>query len=272
MSTSDYAVDFTTLQGLPSDWVNAAYEPPPTFSDKGAAFTFSKDGDAPGIWTSFYFFYGTVEVVAQVSPGQGIISDIVLMSDDKDEVDWEFQGSITDTVSTNYFGKGVTGNYDRGTVPPVANPQTQFHTYTWTWTETSLTWSIDGQAVRVLNAADCTAPDKQYPQTPMQLRIGLWDGGAPSSSDGTAAWAGGRTPLPPPNPSPWTYYVKSVKISNSKPAKEYQYSDKSGSSDSIKLIGAGAASSSTSSPTATATAISTGEFILLPFSPPILFY
>lgn len=45
--------------------------------------------------------------------GTGIISSIVLESDDLDEVDWEFIGGNSTSVETNYFGKGNTTSYDR---------------------------------------------------------------------------------------------------------------------------------------------------------------
>lgn len=39
--------------------------------------------------TEFYIFFGTVSVVMKASPGPGICSSIVLLSDDLDEIDWE---------------------------------------------------------------------------------------------------------------------------------------------------------------------------------------
>ncbi|CAJ2500838.1 Uu.00g036910.m01.CDS01 [Anthostomella pinea] len=57
----------------------------------------------------------------QTAPGIGVISSAVLMSDDLDEIDWEFSGNdfgqSTPTLQTNWFGKGITGIWDRGTQP-----------------------------------------------------------------------------------------------------------------------------------------------------------
>jgi hypothetical protein len=59
-----------------------------SYGSNGAQFTVAKKGDAPTIETGFYFFFGTAEVKMQAAPGTGIVSSIVLESDDLDEVDW----------------------------------------------------------------------------------------------------------------------------------------------------------------------------------------
>jgi beta-glucanase (GH16 family) len=98
---------------------------------------------------------GDVEVVMKAAPGVGIISSVVLMSDDTDEIDLEFSGNnfgaAGGKVQTNYFGKGMIGNYDRGTQPVVEDPQTEFHTYALDWSSASLRWSVDGAAIRTLS-------------------------------------------------------------------------------------------------------------------------
>lgn len=172
------------------------------------------------------------------APGTGIISSAVLMSDDQDEIDWEFSGndfsSGNGTVQTNYFGKGIPGNYDRGTYAPVSSPNMQFHTYTLDWSPTRLTWSIDGVVVRTLINNNATSGPYQYPQSPMQLQLGLWDGGDPSNSPGTIIWAGGKTNM---GKAPFTMYVQSVLITNANPCSGgYQYTDMTGSHSSIECV------------------------------------
>ena len=68
-------------------------------SESGAAFTVANRGDAPTIQTKFYIFFGEVEVWMKAATGQGIISSIVLESDDLDEVDWEFTGTVRPTTT-----------------------------------------------------------------------------------------------------------------------------------------------------------------------------
>jgi hypothetical protein len=59
------------------------------FNSNGAGFTIAKSGDSPTIHSNFYIFFGTLSVVMKAAPGTGIVSSIVLLSDDLDEVDWE---------------------------------------------------------------------------------------------------------------------------------------------------------------------------------------
>ena len=51
-------------------------------------FTIAKKGDAPTIESKFSIFFGELEVKMTTAPGTGIVSTIVLESDDLDEIDW----------------------------------------------------------------------------------------------------------------------------------------------------------------------------------------
>ncbi|KAI5207824.1 concanavalin A-like lectin/glucanase [Aureobasidium subglaciale] len=236
LANSSYEIDFTKQTSIPPDWTISNWATV-SFGAKGAEFTVSKRFESPQLWTNFYIHYGKVEIVAQVAPGTGIVSSAVLMSDDLDEIDWEWSGNnfrdIAGKGQNNYYGKGIVGDYDRGSFFSVASPQTQFHTYTIDWTATQLTWSVDGTAVRTLYAANTDSGSHQYPQTPSKFQIGIWAGGDPGNAWGTVDWAGGYTDF---TKAPFTYYVKSVKITNYNPAYAYNWTDNSGSSKSIKII------------------------------------
>lgn len=117
------------------------------------------------------------------APGVGIVSSMVLQSDDLDEIDFEWLGADNQQVQSNYFGKGQTLSYNRGAFHPNPNSQNDFHTYTIDWTANEVVWQIDGTTVRALSPE--TAEANQYPQTPMQLKLGIWSGGDPSNAPGT---------------------------------------------------------------------------------------
>ncbi|TIA79674.1 concanavalin A-like lectin/glucanase [Aureobasidium pullulans] len=259
LATSAYEVDFTKQSSIPSEWTISDWATV-KFGSKGAEFTVSKRFESPQLWTNFYIHYGKVEIVAQVAPGTGIVSSAVLMSDDADEIDWEWSGNnFRDSAGkgqNNYYGKGIVGDYDRGSFFSVASPQTQFHTYTIDWTSTALTWSVDGTIVRTLLAANTDSGSHQYPQTPAKFQLGIWAGGDPGNAWGTVDWAGGYTDF---TKAPFTMYVKSVKITNYNPAYAYNWTDSSGSSKSIKIVQKPVVSSSstttTSPPTSSSTSI-----------------
>lgn len=231
LASGTYAIDFTHVNNQPSEW-KLADNSKVTFGADGAELTFAKRYDAPTMWTSFKFFFGRIEFVVKAAPGVGIVSSMVLLSQDLDEIDWEFLGGQTSTVQTNYFGKGYTGTYNRSTTPAVTTPQELFHTYALDWSPDALVWFIDGNAVRTLKAAEADGNGDQYPQSPMKVSLSLWDAGDPDAA--TKDWAGGTTPIPPPQP--YTMFVRSVKIWNRNPGNFYRYTDRSGSWKSIKVL------------------------------------
>ena len=130
----------------------------------------------------------------KAAKGQGIVSSIVFESDDLDEIDWEFVGTDTTHVQSNFFGKGNTTSYDRVEYIEVDSPQDTFHTYSVDWNSDRINWIIDGSTVRTLTFDnDLTVGGKNYPQTPMRIKLGNWCGGCKGMPQGTITWAGGAT-------------------------------------------------------------------------------
>lgn len=240
-------------------------------NNQGGRFTIAKKGDSPTVKSDFYIFFGEVHVVMKAAKGQGIVSSIVLESDDLDEIDWEFLGGNNTVVETNYFGKGNTTAYDRAIYYPVATPTDSFHEYSVKWTKAAVQWLIDGTVVRTLAYADANG-GSNFPQTPMNVRLGIWAGGDPSEPKGTIEWAQGETDY---SKVPFTMVVQSVNVidysggdapvanstttspaasstsrpakradaspapsataDTTEPAKSYAYSDHSGSYASIRV-------------------------------------
>ncbi|KAF7114763.1 hypothetical protein CNMCM5793_000302 [Aspergillus hiratsukae] len=219
------STDFT--QGSSDEWTAIAGNV--TYGSNGAEFTIAKRFDAPTLETNFYIFFGEVEVVMKSASGTGIVSSIVMQSDDLDEIDWESIGTDTTQVENNYFGKGNTTTYNRAVWETVSTPQDEFHAYKVVWTPAAITWYIDGTSVRTLAYADAL-DGKNFPQTPMVVKLGIWAGGDPSNGEGTIEWAGGETDYAD---VPFTMYVKSVNIVNYNPASSYNYTDETGSYTSI---------------------------------------
>ncbi|RAL03249.1 glycoside hydrolase family 16 protein [Aspergillus ibericus CBS 121593] len=198
-------------------------------TSKGAEFKISEQGDAPTIESNFYIFFGYVEVTFRAANGTGIISTSVLESNDLDEIDWEQVSTYDDEIQTNYFGKGNTTSYDRATTVNVTTPEETYHTYGVNWTASKTEWIRDGVVVRTLEYADAV-DGKNYPQTPMTIRVGIWAGGDPDNSAGTIEWAGGETDY---DDGPFIMYLESVKVINYNPAEYYNYTDKTGDYTSI---------------------------------------
>ena len=201
------------------------------YGTEGAEFTINEKGDSPTVQSNFYIFFGTVEVIMKAATGQGIISSIVLESDDLDEIDWELMGGNTTAAETNYFGKGNTTSYDRAFYYPVTNPQENFHNYTVVWTSEQIEWLIDGDVVRTLKYEDANG-GKNFPQTPMNVRLGIWAGGDSSESNYTVIWAGGPTDY---SKGPYTMVVSSIRVEDHSTGSSYSYGDMTGTYESIKI-------------------------------------
>jgi beta-glucanase (GH16 family) len=149
LNSASFKSDFASDPKTEASWSKAAYTTI-SYDNQGAQFRIAKQGQAPTIQTNFYFFFGRVDVTMKSAPGQGIVSSIVLQSDDLDEVDWEFLGGVDNKVQTNFFGKGNTTSYDRMI-------QEIYHTYSLDWTAERLQWMIDGVVVRELKYTDAVA-------------------------------------------------------------------------------------------------------------------
>jgi beta-glucanase (GH16 family) len=53
-----------------------------------------------------YVWYGKISAVLKTSRGQGVVSAFILLSDVKDEIDFEWIGVDLDTTQTNYYWQG----------------------------------------------------------------------------------------------------------------------------------------------------------------------
>ncbi|KAK2875653.1 hypothetical protein FQN49_001532 [Arthroderma sp. PD_2] len=201
-------------------------------TEEGANFTIGKKLDSPTLQSYFYIFFGTVEVHMKAATGKGVVSSIVIQSEVLDEIDWEWVGSETTKVQTNYFGKGNTTSYDRGKTFDIDSPMDTFHNYTVNWTKEKIEWYIDTKLVRTLMYEEALG-GKNFPQTPATVRLGIWPGGDPKNEPGVIKWAGGEIDY---DDVPYTMSVKHLKVVDAHSGKEYQYSDKSGDWQSIKVV------------------------------------
>lgn len=141
LPSSSYTADFTQGSSANASWSAAAYTNLDYGSD-GAVFTIEKKGQAPTIATDFYIFFGRIDItmskslgyvqhgcvvrhlcnvprqracslatnpgqtntnnLLEAAPGTGIVSSVVLESDDLDEIDWEFIGGDDGHVQSNF--------------------------------------------------------------------------------------------------------------------------------------------------------------------------
>lgn len=202
----------------------------PSYGADGVTFTISNSGDAPQLNSVFYIMFGKVDITMKCAPGTGIVTSVVLQSDDLDEIDMEFLGVDNSQVQTMYFGKGQRAP-DPLVYAAAPNNQDEFVTYSFDWTSERIVWSVGGTDVRVLESSSYP---EFYPQTPMQLKFGIWAGGDPSNPEGTVAWAGGSTDY---SQGPFSATVQKVAVTDYSTGTKYSYGDMSGTWESIRSDG-----------------------------------
>jgi beta-glucanase (GH16 family) len=231
LGVSNYSIDLTTQRLSTKVWNTTAGQIDYDFKT-GARFAVEEERSSTTIQSNFHVFFGQVEVIMRAASGQGIVSSIVIQSDDLDEIDWEWIGGNTTHMQTNYFGKGNTTSYDRAVWHEVQTPQDLYHNYTTDWQKDKTDFYIDGQIIRTLKYDDANG-GKNYPQTPSNVRLGIWPGGDSINSNYTVEWAGGEVDY---SKAPFTMGVKSVRVSDASTATEYHWGDQTGSMESIQVI------------------------------------
>ncbi|KAL1958438.1 hypothetical protein VTO42DRAFT_4539 [Malbranchea cinnamomea] len=195
-----------------------------------------------------YMWYGKTTARLKTSRGKGVVTAFILMSDVKDEIDFEFIGARLDKAETNYYFQGIT-DYTNGEDHDVSDTFSNYHTYEIDWKPESITWSIDGNKVRVLERDSTfneSANRYEFPQTPSRVQLSLWPGGLPSNGEGTIEWAGGEIDWNHPDIQKHGYYyamVDEVTVECYDPpsgakgngSNSYIYTDYSGLESSVEI-------------------------------------
>jgi hypothetical protein len=78
-------VDFTTGE---SSEFSAASGTSITYGTNGAEFIMTSKGLASTIISNNYIFFGRTEITLRAANGTGVVSSVVMESDDLDEIDW----------------------------------------------------------------------------------------------------------------------------------------------------------------------------------------
>jgi beta-glucanase (GH16 family) len=58
--------------------------------------------------STHYVWYGKISATMTTSQGAGVVTAFIMMSDAKDEIDFEFVGVDTQHAQSNYYWQGVT--------------------------------------------------------------------------------------------------------------------------------------------------------------------
>ncbi|KJR81897.1 cell wall glucanase (Utr2) [Sporothrix schenckii 1099-18] len=193
MNSLDRIVDVSEYLGDSSkaDWV--AQGTPLVYNNEAVLLTMPANSVGTVLSSTGYMWYGNVKATFKTSRGAGVVTAFILLSDVKDEIDYEFVGTELNIAQTNYYFQGILDWHNSGNIS-LSDTYENYHTYEIQWTPDSITWLVDGQVGRVQKKSDtwnATANQWNFPQTPSRVELSIWPGGAPSNAPGTVQWAGG---------------------------------------------------------------------------------
>ncbi|KAH7066286.1 concanavalin A-like lectin/glucanase domain-containing protein [Paraphoma chrysanthemicola] len=230
-------------QGMPAIYTD------PSSGKKSTLLTMAQGTVGTLLASTHYVWYGKICSKLSTAQGKGVVTAFILMSDVKDEIDFEWVGVDTSHVQSNFYSQGVT-NYNNGknlTVPG-GNTVENMHEYCIDWKQDSLTWSIDGKDQRTLNRKDTwnsTSGRFDYPQTPSRIMLSLWPAGLSSNEKGTIEWAGGEIDWNSPYMQNGYYFARFSEVTvecydapsgaQKKGSKSYQYTDARGTNDTVAI-------------------------------------
>lgn len=101
-SNQDYLGDASK-----SNWV---YSGTPKVFENQVLLTLSEDGESSSgtlLASASYLWYGKVSAQMKSSRGVGVVSAFILLSDVKDEIDFEFIGADVQNVQSNWYFQGI---------------------------------------------------------------------------------------------------------------------------------------------------------------------
>jgi beta-glucanase (GH16 family) len=246
-----------------ADWVSSGAPLP---YDGKLLLTMQEGSVGTLLASTHYVWYGKVSAKLKTSAGKGVVTAFILLSDVKDEVDFEFVGIELESAQSNFYSQGVTNcmyptvfgtscvltaglpDNNGANHTGLPNTLTTEHEYEIDWTPDQITWSIDGKEVRTQKKSDtwnATSNRFDYPQTPARVQLSLWPAGLPSNGEGTINWGGGLVDWSSQYMTNGYYYAafSEVKMecydppsgANVKGTVSYTYDDVAGTNDSVVI-------------------------------------
>lgn len=89
-----------------ADWVSSGT--PVVYNDEAILLTMPADSVGTLLTSTRYVWYGKISATMTTSQGAGVVTAFILMSDVKDEIDFEFIGTDVQTAQSNYYFQGIT--------------------------------------------------------------------------------------------------------------------------------------------------------------------
>lgn len=192
MKSLDKIVSIEKYLGDPSkaDWVSSGE---PLVYNDNVLLTMTPESSGTVIASTVDMWYGTVKARMKTSRGAGVVTAFILLSNVKDEIDYEWVGNNLTNSQTNYYFQGILDYTQSGNI---TNSDTfaNFHDYEIEWTPDVIRWKVDGKTEREKKKSEtwnATGNRYEFPQSPSRVQLSVWPGGSDKNAKGTVDWAGG---------------------------------------------------------------------------------
>lgn len=80
----------------------------PASGEKSTLLTMAQGSTGTLLASTHYVWYGKICSTVSSAQGKGVVTAFILMSDVKDEIDFEWVGADINNVQSNYYSQGVT--------------------------------------------------------------------------------------------------------------------------------------------------------------------
>jgi beta-glucanase (GH16 family) len=87
-----------------ADWV---YQGEPVIYNGNVLLTMPPKSVGTVLATTDYVWYGNIKARLKTSRDAGVVTAFILLSDVKDEIDYEFVGTELEIAQTNYYFQGI---------------------------------------------------------------------------------------------------------------------------------------------------------------------
>lgn len=248
MDSTDRIADASKYLGDPSkaDWVAQGN---PLSHNGNVLLTMPPHSAGTVLASTVYMWYGNVKANIKTSKDAGVVTAFILLSDVKDEIDFEWVGTELDIVQTNYYFQGIPNYTHSGNITDssIKNTNTEWHTYEIRWTPEKIEWLVDDKVGRTWEKSktwNSTSNQWEFPQTPARVQLSIWPGGDEKNAKGTVDWAGGYINWDSDAIKKDKYYYATVgevtidcyqtdKAPGTNSGKSYVYNDAKGTNDTV---------------------------------------
>ncbi|KAI1770443.1 hypothetical protein F4818DRAFT_432911 [Hypoxylon cercidicola] len=247
MDSTDGIVDVSKYLGdaTKADWVAQGT---PLSHNGNILLTMPPNSAGTVLASTVYMWYGNVKARIKTSRDAGVVTAFILLSDVKDEIDFEWVGTELDIAQTNYYFQGIPDYTHSTNITGVSNTNEEWHTYEIRWTPDKIEWYVDDKLGRTQQKSSTwneTANQWDFPQSPARVQLSIWPGGDSKNAPGTIDWAGGPIDWESDDIKKDKYYYATVgevtiecyktdKAPGTNSGKSYVYKNAKGTNDTIE--------------------------------------